>query len=415
MDEILKICKDTKKAGINLRKYSFKTKNKILEEFAKSICENTEYIIKENDKDVKEAKKNGISDVMIDRLMLSKEKIQSIGKAILEIKNQKEIIGEIVEGFTTNDELKISKVRVPFGTICIIYESRPNVTAESIALAIKSSNTIILKSGKEAINSSKAIVDIFKKVLVSLNLDTDIANLVLSIERSDTLSLIKMREYIDVLIPRGGKGLIDFVIDNSNIPVIETGTGNCHLYVDEFADFYIARDILLNGKIQRPSVCNALESLVIHKGVKNEFIKDLIDSLLLNKIEVRGDEKVKKIVDEVILATSEDYKTEFLDYIISVKIVENIDEAIEFINENSTKHSEAIITNNHKNAQKFKEEIDSAVVYVNASTRFTDGGKFGFGGEVGISTQKLHARGPMGIREMTTTKYVVEGNGNIRE
>lgn len=390
-------------------------KNKILMEIATVLRENTDVILQENEKDIAQAKENGISDTMTDRLRLTKERIEGIADACVQLVNLEDPVGEIMEGSVRPNGMRITKVRVPMGVVGIIYESRPNVTVDAAALCLKSGNVAILRGGKEAIHSNKILMQLMQQAIASCGYPKQTVQLVEDTSREVSTDMMRANDYIDVLIPRGGAGLIQAIVKNATVPVIETGTGNCHIYVDAAADLEMAVSITDNGKTQRPSVCNALETCLVHKDVAAEFLPKLKKAFDKHQVEIRGCEKTREILgDTVIPATQEDYATEFLDYIISIKVVEDIDEAIAHIRKYSTGHSECIITENYSNAEKFQKEIDSACVYVNCSTRFTDGGEFGLGAEIGISTQKLHVRGPMGLRELTTMKYLINGNGQIR-
>ena len=355
-----------------------------------------------------------MKESLVDRLKLDSKRIFAMAEGIKKIADLSDPIGETIEGKTLENGLEILKKRVPIGVIAIIYESRPNVTSDAFALCFKTGNAVILRGGSDAINSNIAIVKVIRNALKDLNIPENSVYLIQDIERETTKKLMKLNEYVDVLIPRGGAGLIKTVVENSTIPVIETGTGNCHIYVDETADFDMALNIIENAKTQRTGVCNACESLVINKTIAKDFIPALVDRLSKKNVEIRGDKLSCEISNKIIQATEEDWGYEYLDLIISVKTVPNLEEAIEHINTYSTKHSESIITKDYENAHKFLNEIDSSSVYVNASTRFTDGSEFGLGAEIGISTQKLHARGPMGLKELTTTKYLIYGNGQIR-
>ena len=373
-------------------------------------------ILKENEKDTAKAKENGITDAMVDRLRLTPERISDIADACIYLTGLNDPVGEVIEGYTRPNGMRITKTRVPMGVIGIIFESRPNVTVDAATLCIKSGNATILRGGKEAINSNKILMDIMRESVEECGLPKDIIQLVEDTSRESSNQMMRANGYIDVLIPRGGKGLIKAVVENATVPVIETGSGNCHIYIDESADIDMAVSVTNNGKTQRPSVCNALETCLVHKSVAKEFLPKLMEEFKKFNVDVRGCERTVEILGEGIKpATEEDYATEFDDYIMAVKVVDDIDEAIEHISEYSTGHSECIITNDLKNAEKFQREIDSACVYVNCSTRFTDGGEFGFGAEIGISTQRLHARGPMGLRELTTMKYLINGDGQIRK
>ena len=373
-------------------------------------------ILKENEKDTAKAKENGITDAMVDRLRLTPERISDIADACIYLTGLNDPVGEVIEGYTRPNGMRITKTRVPMGVIGITFESRPNVTVDAATLCIKSGNATILRGGKEAINSNKILMDIMRESVEECGLPKDIIQLVEDTSRESSNQMMRANGYIDVLIPRGGKGLIKAVVENATVPVIETGSGNCHIYIDESADIDMAVSVTNNGKTQRPSVCNALETCLVHKSVAKEFLPKLMEEFKKFNVDVRGCERTVEILGEGIKpATEEDYATEFDDYIMAVKVVDDIDEAIEHISEYSTGHSECIITKDLKNAEKFQREIDSACVYVNCSTRFTDGGEFGFGAEIGISTQRLHARGPMGLRELTTMKYLINGDGQIRK
>ena len=391
-------------------------KNEVLEKIAENLRKNIDVILKENEKDTAKAKENGITDAMVDRLRLTPERINDIADACIYLTGLNDPVGEVIEGYTRPNGMRITKTRVPMGVIGIIFESRPNVTVDAATLCIKSGNATILRGGKEAINSNKILMDIMRESVEECGLPKDIIQLVEDTSRESSNQMMRANGYIDVLIPRGGKGLIKAVVENATVPVIETGSGNCHIYIDESADIDMAVSVTNNGKTQRPSVCNALETCLVHKSVANEFLPKLMEEFKKFNVDVRGCERTVEILGEGIKpATEEDYATEFDDYIMAVKVVDDIDEAIEHISEYSTGHSECIITNDLKNAEKFQREIDSACVYVNCSTRFTDGGEFGFGAEIGISTQRLHARGPMGLRELTTMKYLINGDGQIRK
>ena len=395
---------------------SSEKKDEVLRKCADALNKNAAGIIAENEKDLSKAKENGISDGMQDRLRLTESRIAAMAEGLVQITELPDPIGEVMEEFERPNGLKLKKVRVPLGVIGIIFESRPNVTADAFGLTFKTGNAVILKGGKEAINSNIAIVKVLRDTLSGEGIDPNVLQLIEDTDRETTTRFMKLKEYVDVLIPRGGAGLIKAVVENSNIPVIETGTGNCHIYIDKYADLDKAVKILFNAKTQRISVCNAAESLLIHKDVSEEFLPVLKKALDEKNVEFRGDEDTRKILgDCVIPATEEDYGKEYLDYILSVKTVSSVDEAIRHINKYNTHHSECIVTENQENAEKFLDGVDAACVYVNASTRFTDGFEFGFGAEIGISTQKLHARGPMGLKELTSYKYKIYGNGQIRQ
>ena len=392
-----------------LQKLTATEKNKALLHASEALLSHTEEILSANEKDLKAGKEKGMHEGLLDRLALTETRIAAMAEGLRQIAALEDPIGEIMDTFIRPNGLKISKVRVPLGVIGIIYESRPNVTADAFGLCFKAGNAVILKGGSDALLSNKAIT-----ALQESGICADALQLIDSGDREITKAFMKMKEYVDVLIPRGGAGLIRSVVENSTIPVIETGTGNCHIYVDKEADLNMAVNIIINAKTQRIGVCNACESLVIHKDIKDAFLPVLAEGLRAHHVEMRGDEAVREVLSDCLPATEEDYASEYLDYIISMKTVENVDEAIAHINKYNTKHSEAIITKNEITAEKFLKEIDAACVYVNASTRFTDGFEFGFGAEIGISTQKLHARGPMGLKELTSYKYQIHGNGQIR-
>ena len=390
-------------------------KNSALAEISRALIENSDKIIEANQKDLTAAKENGMSVSMQDRLMLNEDRIKGIASAVGELIKLEDPIGKVDNGSVRPNGMRITKIRVPMGVIGMIYESRPNVTADAATLCLKTGNAVILRGGKEAYNSNKCICEIMRDAVEKAGFPKDIIQFVDDTTREVTTELMKCDKYLDLLIPRGGAGLIKAVTKNATVPVIETGTGNCHLYVDESADIEMAVNITDNAKTQRPSVCNAIETLLVHKNIAEKFLPAVKKKLDEHNVEIRGCAETKRILgDCVVPATEEDYATEFGDYIIAVRVVDDISQAIEHIAEYSTGHSECIVTNDLSNANKFKSEVDSACVYVNASTRFTDGGMFGFGAEIGISTQKLHARGPMGLYEITTNKYLIDGNGQVR-
>lgn len=389
-------------------------KNAILEEISTQLRNNIDSIIIANKKDIENAEKNNMSKSMIDRLMLNEQRINAIADACLKVASLPDPVGEIVSGGIRPNGMKITKVRVPMGVIGIIYESRPNVTVDAAVLCVKSGNAVILRGGKEAIESNKMLCEIMRRAAEKAAFDRNIIQLVQDTSRDCATQMMKANGLIDVLIPRGGAGLIRSVIRNATVPVIETGTGNCHIYVDGSADIDMALRIVNNAKTQRPSVCNAAESCLVHRDISEEFLPRLEEILSKSNVEIRGCEETCKILKNAVPATEDDYATEFLDYIISIKVVDNFNEAIDHISKYSTGHSECIVTKCLENAEEFKKRIDAAAVYVNCSTRFTDGEEFGLGAEIGISTQKLHARGPMGLRELTTQKYLIDGNGQIR-
>ena len=406
------IGRNAKIASRTLARASSEQKNDMLMAIAKAILEHEHEIIVENAKDVMMAKINGMKLSLIDRLALNHDRIVAMHDSVLEIASLEDPIGEILSKTVRPNGLVIEKRRVSMGVIGIIFEARPNVTVDVAALCLKAGSTVILKGGSDAVFSNIALANVMREAISGV--DKNCIQLIEDTSRESTMKLMKMNEYVDLLIPRGGAGLIRAVVENATVPVIETGTGNCHIYVDESADVEMAVNILINAKTQRTGVCNAAETLLVHKNIADVFLPKAYDSLFEKGCEVRGCDICRSYSEKVLPATDKDYATEFLDLIISVKVVENIDEAITHINEYSTGHSETIITKDENNKELFFNEIDSAAVYANASTRFTDGGEFGFGAEMGISTQKMHARGPMGLREITTFKYVISGDGQIR-
>lgn len=403
-----------KKAGRVLMTATSEMKNKALEAIAKALIENTSYIEENNALDIENARANGMSESMIDRLSLNESRIKAISDAVLQVASLDDPCGKVVSGTKRPNGLLIEKVTVPLGVIAVIFEARPNVTVDAAALCLKSGNCVILRGGKEAINSNKAMTAIMRKAVLSAGLPEDCIQLVEDTSRDSAVALMKMNDYVDVLIPRGGAGLIKSCVANATVPVIETGTGNCHIYVDKDADLNMASEIIFNAKTSRPSVCNACESLVIHRDIATEALPVIKAKLDEKNVIIHGDEETAKIIPDVIIATEEDYAKEYLAYEISIKIVGDIDEAIEHIMKYTSSHSECIVTNNYFAQKKFTSQVDAAAVYVNASTRFTDGGEFGFGAEIGISTQKLHARGPLGLPELTSMKYIISGEGQVR-
>lgn len=411
---VIEIGKKAKEITGTLGILGSEKKNQGLKSAAKFLLSGEAEILAANEKDLDKAKKSGMNAGLIDRLELTSQRIGAMADGLLSVAALDDPIGEIISMKNRPNGLTIGQKRVPMGVVGIIYEARPNVTADAFGLCFKSGNAVILKGGSDALESNIAIVKWLRKGLSEAGLPEDSIQLITDTDREVTKEFMRLREYVDVLIPRGGAGLIRAVVDNSTIPVIETGTGNCHVFVDETADFNMALNIIFNAKTQRIGVCNACESLVIHRAVAPDFLPLLKERLSLKSVEIRADEEACSIVSDFVPATEEDWGTEYLDYILSLKIVGSIDEAISHINRYSTSHSEAIITSDYANAQRFLNEIDAAAVYVNASTRFTDGYEFGFGAEIGISTQKLHARGPMGLKELTTTKYIIYGNGQVR-
>ena len=415
MGELITKGQNAKEASYILSNLSTTRKNEALESMAKKLLEKSDYIINANKKDLEEAKLKGMSESMLDRLSLNEDRIKGMADGLRDVINLNDPVGEVLGMWNRPNGLQIGQKRVPIGVIGIIYEARPNVTCDAAGLCLKTGNAVILRGGKEAINSNIAIIETLREGLKETNIPEDAVQLIYDTRREIATEMMRLNDYIDVLIPRGGAGLIKAVVQNATVPVIETGTGNCHIYIDSECDIDMAKDIVVNAKTSRPSVCNAAESLVIHEAIANEALPVIANALKEKGVILKGDKKSIEIVDYIEEATEEDYYTEFLDYIMSVKIVKDIDEAISHINKHNTGHSEAIVTKNYDSSQKFLQRVDAAAVYVNASTRFTDGAEFGFGAEIGISTQKLHARGPMGLKELTTTKYIIFGNGQIRE
>ncbi|MGB6127702.1 MAG: glutamate-5-semialdehyde dehydrogenase [Psychrilyobacter sp.] len=403
-----------KKASRKLLKMDTTTKNNILEEMAKELLNNVEFIKIENEKDLIKGKKNGLTPAFIDRLTLTEERIHGMAQGIRTLIALDDPIGETLSGFRHENGMEISQIRVPLGVIGMIFESRPNVTVDAAVLSLKSGNAIILRGGSDALCSNMALAKVITEAGKKLGLPNGAIQLIENIDRNCVTELITMNDFIDVIIPRGGKGLKKAILANASVPVIETGAGLCHTYVDSNADLKMAIDIIINAKTSRPGVCNAMETLLVHNHSLSKLLPSLGEKLVDLGVEIRADERSIKYLPNAIPTTDSDWNTEYLDLILSIKTVDSIDEAIKHIDTHSTKHSEAIISENYKNTQKFLREVDSAAVYVNASTRFTDGGAFGFGGEIGISTQKLHARGPMGIKELTSVKYIIRGDGQIR-
>jgi glutamate-5-semialdehyde dehydrogenase len=403
-----------RKAATSLAQLSTDKKNKALIQAAALLVEKADYILAENQKDLDAAVANNIKGALLDRLRLTTQRIQGMAEGLQQVAMLDDPIGEVLSMKKRPNGLQIGQVRVPLGVIGIIYEARPNVTADAFALCLKTGNAVILRGGKEAIHSNLAIVKVIQQALSNQQIPVDAIQLVENTTRESAVALMKLNKYLDVLIPRGGAGLIKTVVENSSVPVLETGVGNCHTYIDESANLKMAQKIAINAKTHRPGVCNAMESLLVHESVATKVLPTLCDKLKELNVEIRGDKKVCQLVPFAIPATEEDWGTEFLDLILSVKVVASLDEAINHINQYGTGHSEAIVTENYSHSQRFLNEVDAAAVYVNASTRFTDGFEFGFGAEIGISTQKLHARGPMGLKELTSGKYIIYGDGQIR-
>ena len=407
IEEQLKQAKLACRKMQNIDKY---TKMDALDAISKALLENTDYILGENAKDIANARDNGISEAMIDRLLLTRQRIEAIAKDVEKVADLKDCIGETVRKIERPNGLIIKQVRIPIGVVATIYESRPNVTVDIASICIKTNNVCVLKGGREAIHSNIALVNVINMAIRDI-LPANVVTLIENTDRSVVFEVITANQYVDVVVPRGGAGLIQHVVNNATVPVIETGAGICHLYIDKEADLQMALKIAVNAKISRPSVCNAIETILVHQDIANSFLTKLRSEFA--KIKIYGDEEALRYVDGQ-KADNQNYDTEYDDYICNIKVVKNVDEAIEHIYNYSTKHSESIITENNNTAKYFMESLDSACVYHNASTRFTDGGEFGFGAEVGISTQKLHARGPIGLQEMTSTKYMIYGKGQIR-
>ena len=414
MSELIRKGKLAKEAAYELGITSTVKKNEALLNIADKLVERCVEILVANKKDTDIAKEKGIKESLLDRLLLTEDKIKAMADGVRDIVKLEDPIGEVTSMKKMMNELKIGVQRVPLGVVGIIYESRPNVTADAAALCLKTGNSVFLRGGKEAINSNLKIVEIIKDAVSEVGLLEGTVQIIKDTSRETASEFMKLNDYLDILIPRGGAGLIKAVVQNATVPVIETGTGNCHIYIDSECDMQMGRDIIINAKTSRPGVCNAAESMLVHKNIAEEFLPLALKELMEKGVEIRGCERTKQIVSNITLAIDEDFGTEFLDFILSVKIVDTLDEAIKHINKYGTGHSEAIITTNYFNSEKFLQRVDAAAVYVNASTRFTDGSEFGFGAEIGISTQKLHARGPMGLKELTTSKYIIYGNGQVR-
>ena len=405
-----------KAAGRQIAKLSTAAKNDLLNQVAKALVAESAYIITENAKDMANAKENGISEIMKDRLLLTEDRIAGIAEGVRQVADLQDPIGQVVRGYTNLDGLKIVQKRVPMGVIAMIFESRPNVSIDAFSLAFKTNNAIILRGGRDAINSNKALVTVARKALENAGITANAVQLVEDTSHEVAEELMAATKYVDLLIPRGGARLIQTVKEKAKVPVIETGVGNCHIYVDKYANLEMATQIIINAKTQRPSVCNAAESLVVHADIAEDFLPNLEKAISkVQAVEFRADETALKLMEKAVPASPEDFATEFLDYIMSVKVVDSLDEAIDWINTYTTSHSEAIVTQDISRAEQFQDDVDAAAVYVNASTRFTDGFVFGLGAEIGISTQKMHARGPMGLEALTSTKFYINGRGQVRE
>ena len=405
-----------KVASRQIAKLSTAAKNDLLNQVAKALVAESDYIITENAKDMANASENGISKIMQDRLLLTEDRIAGIAEGVRQVADLQDPIGQVVRGYTNLDGLKIVQKRVPMGVIAMIFESRPNVSIDAFSLAFKTNNVIILRGGRDAINSNKALVTVARKALKNAGITADAVQFVEDTSHEVAEELMVATKYVDLLIPRGGARLIQTVKEKAKVPVIETGVGNCHIYVDKYANLDMATQIVINAKTQRPSVCNAAESLVVHADIAEDFLPNLEKAISkIQSVEFRADERALKLMEKAVPASPEDFATEFLDYIMSVKVVDSLDEAINWINTYTTSHSEAIVTQDISRAEQFQDDVDAAAVYVNASTRFTDGFVFGLGAEIGISTQKMHARGPMGLEALTSTKFYINGQGQIRE
>ena len=411
-NDVKVLCENAKTASASIARANEIQKNKLLCTLSELLCENSARIIEANALDLASAEANGVPKAMLDRLMLNDARIKGIADSLISVASLDDPIGK-GDVWSRPSGITLRRIRVPLGVVGIIYEARPNVTVDSAALCLKTGNAVVLRGGKEAINTNKALVAIIKDALEACGFDRNTVGLIESTDRESANALMSMRGLVDVLIPRGGKGLINACVQNSKVPVIETGAGNCHLYVDEFADIEKAIKIAVNAKCSRPSVCNAIETVLVHSSVAKEFLPAMAEAFSAYNVDIRGCERVRAIIS-ANTATDEDFATEYDDYIVAVKVVDSLDEAIYHINKYSTGHSEAIVTENMKNADEFLNSINSVAVYLNASTRFTDGGEFGFGAEIGISTQKLHVRGPMGLMALTTEKYLIVGDGAIR-
>lgn len=416
MSYIDELGKNAKIASQSLVKLGTAEKNVVLGQVAEALLAETDFVLQENTRDVEKARENGISPVMVDRLKLDAKRIEGIVEGVRQVADLQDPIGQVVRGYTNLDGLKIVQKRVPLGVIAMIFESRPNVSVDAFSLAFKTSNAIILRGGRDAIHSNTALVTVIRKALAKAGLNENVVQLVEDTSHAVAEELMRAVDYVDVLIPRGGARLIQTVKEKSKVPVIETGVGNVHIYVDDSADLDMATKIVINAKTQRPSVCNAAESLLVHQSVADAFLPKLEEAInVVHPVEFRSDDKALTIFKNAVAATAEDYATEFLDYVMSVKVVDSLDDAINWVNKYTTHHSEAIITKDLEHAERFQDEVDAAAVYVNASTRFTDGFVFGLGAEIGISTQKMHARGPMGLEALTSTKFYINGKGQIRE
>ncbi|GAA0371627.1 glutamate-5-semialdehyde dehydrogenase [Alkalibacterium iburiense] len=414
MKNLIELGQAAKQVERLLAQASTQDKNNVLLEMAESLLQDKQTILDANTKDTDTAKEAGITETLLDRLTLSEERIESMANGLKDMVQLPDPIGLVDSMWTNEAGLKIGKQTVPLGVVGIIYEARPNVTSDAAGLCFKSGNAVILRGGKEAFHSNLAIVNSLRRALKKCDMPEAAIQLVEDTSRESSHEMMRLNRYIDVLIPRGGAGLIQAVVENATVPIIETGTGNCHVYIDKTADREMAKDIIVNAKTSRPSVCNAVETLLVHESMAESILPLIEKELTAWDVELRADEKASQFLEKAVPATELDWETEYLDYILAVKVVSSLDEAISHINQYSTGHSESIVTNDYQSSQRFHKEVDSAAVYVNASTRYTDGFEFGFGAEIGISTQKLHARGPMGLEELTSSKYIIFGNGQIR-
>ncbi|HAA90766.1 MAG: Gamma-glutamyl phosphate reductase [Thermoanaerobacterales bacterium 50_218] len=412
--EMERMGQKAKEAAYKLGSVSTKVKNEALMAMAKALEERMELILTANEQDMEAGRAKGLSNALLDRLLLTPDRIREMAEGLRALVALPDPVGEVVKMWTRPNGLQIGKMRVPLGVIGIIYEARPNVTVDAAGLCLKAGNAVILRGGSEAFNSNKAITDVISAAATSAGIPEGAIQLVETTDREAARIMMRMNGYIDVLIPRGGAGLIQTVVENATVPVLETGVGNCHVYVDEDADLDMATRIVVNAKTQRPAVCNAMETLLVHEKIAEEFLPKVAAALKEKGVELRGCQKTREILPDCNPATEEDWKTEYLDLILAIRVVEGFEQAIEHIHNYGTKHTEAIVTNNYQRARAFLQRVDAAAVFVNASTRFTDGYQFGFGAEIGISTQKLHARGPMGLEELTTVKYIIFGDGQIR-
>jgi len=413
--EVIIKAQAAKEAARRLAYLSTGVKNEALLAMAGALRKEKDYILEENAKDVEAGKEKGLSRALLDRLLLTPERVEDMAGGLEMVSSLPDPVGEVETMWTRPNGLQVGRMRVPIGVVGIIYEARPNVTVDAAGLCLKAGNAVVLRGGSEAINSNRAVARVIAGAAEAAGIPEGAVQLIENTDRAVVNAMLKLNDYLDVLIPRGGEGLIRTVVQNATVPVIETGVGNCHVYVDSEANLDMARDIVINAKCQRPGVCNAIESLLVHKDVASRFLPDILEKLKKAGVEVRGCEETRRVVPWVNPATEDDYAAEFLDLVIAVKVVESIDEAMDHIYKYGTKHSECIVTDSYRNGRRFQREVDAAAVYINASTRFTDGGMFGFGAEIGISTQKLHARGPMGLKDLTTVKYIIFGEGQVRE